>query len=355
MNNALGYAGLDGVNSYEGWNDTSRVCRTKVAKMINLAGEVVTPSVESAQSAVRSLANRLLFESYCPAFGLCADIVDADGTGSWPITAITYIIVPTFTFDIGDACSRARSVYDYVSWLLTDPEVSIKATDLMFAIIPDLVSKVSIAIVRNMSCIMAGNKTRAITDLSAAMSIKGSGSSLQKELQLTLTNSYYIETSVSINYVPSGSGQGKADLLSGAVDFAGSESPFTAAQYRSDPVVLARRFQMIPVFASPIAIVYNVPAIADLILTRSAVNALFVCNITSWADPSIVAANEDSLPQYNPPDRAIVRVVRADSSGTTQVRRALRTSDAAMRARSKKGKARDHARRPGIEALRGRK
>ena len=56
LNNAMGYAGLDGVVGFEGYNDTGSPCRIKVAKMINKAGEVVVPSVESAQSCFTTVS-----------------------------------------------------------------------------------------------------------------------------------------------------------------------------------------------------------------------------------------------------------------------------------------------------------
>jgi hypothetical protein len=42
-----------------------------------------------AQSAVRSRANTLLFQSACPGFGMCADVLDVDEYDAWPITAMT--------------------------------------------------------------------------------------------------------------------------------------------------------------------------------------------------------------------------------------------------------------------------
>ena len=60
-----------------------------MAAMQNKAGTIVTASIQSAQSAVRSSANTLLFKSACPGFGMCADVSDADDYDVWPITAIT--------------------------------------------------------------------------------------------------------------------------------------------------------------------------------------------------------------------------------------------------------------------------
>ena len=57
--------------------------------MQNKAGAIVKPSVQSAQSAVRSRANILLFQSTCSGYGMCADVSDAEDYDVWPITAIS--------------------------------------------------------------------------------------------------------------------------------------------------------------------------------------------------------------------------------------------------------------------------
>jgi ABC-type phosphate transport system substrate-binding protein len=89
ISNSIGYSGLLGVVQDPTFNLTNNPCRIKMAAMKNKAGEIVTASVQSAQSAVRSRANILLFQSMCPGFGMCADVSDAEDYDVWPITAIT--------------------------------------------------------------------------------------------------------------------------------------------------------------------------------------------------------------------------------------------------------------------------
>jgi ABC-type phosphate transport system substrate-binding protein len=89
ISNSIGYSGISGVVQDLLINSTDDSCRIKLAAMQNRAGEIVQPSINSAQSAVRSRANALLFQSTCPGFGMCADVLDADDYDVWPITAMT--------------------------------------------------------------------------------------------------------------------------------------------------------------------------------------------------------------------------------------------------------------------------
>jgi phosphate transport system substrate-binding protein len=67
--------------------------------------------------------------------------------------------------------------------------------------------------------------------------------------------------------------------------------------------------------AGSIVLVYNLPGVDNLKLTREAYAGIFLGKITKWNDKAIAAAN----PGANLPDRDINVVVRADGSGTTYV------------------------------------
>jgi ABC-type phosphate transport system substrate-binding protein len=89
ISNSIGYSGISGVVQDLLVNNTGDPCRIKLASMRNKAGETVQASIDGAQSAVRSRANVLLFQSACPGFGMCADVLDAEDYDVWPITAMT--------------------------------------------------------------------------------------------------------------------------------------------------------------------------------------------------------------------------------------------------------------------------
>ena len=73
--------------------------------------------------------------------------------------------------------------------------------------------------------------------------------------------------------------------------------------------------KMIPLFAAAIGIVYNLPTVDNLILSREAANKIFIGQIAAWDDPIIQATN----PGVVLPNRRIIRLVRSDNAAATQI------------------------------------
>ena len=70
----------------------------------------------------------------------------------------------------------------------------------------------------------------------------------------------------------------------------------------------------VPVYVSPIAVIYNVNGIDDgLKLDAATVAHIFQGDITKWNDPAIAALNDGA----DLPDTTITPVHRSDDSGTT--------------------------------------
>lgn len=121
---------------------------------------------------------------------------------------------------------------------------------------------------------------------------------------------------VTINYDPSGSGAGRETFIAGGASFAGSDS------YLKDEE-LAGEFAMcvpgtsavdLPVYISPIAVIFNVDGVDELNLDADTLAKIFKGDITVWNDPAIAALNADAtLPATN-----ITAVHRSDDSGTTK-------------------------------------
>jgi phosphate transport system substrate-binding protein len=122
---------------------------------------------------------------------------------------------------------------------------------------------------------------------------------------------------VTIDYDPSGSGAGRETFLEGASDFAGSDRAF------DDEEVAAGGFAKcapdtdiieLPMYISPIAVIFNVEGVDTLNLDAATIAGIFAGSITQWNDPAIVALNPDATL----PDLAITPVHRSDDSGTTE-------------------------------------
>ena len=120
---------------------------------------------------------------------------------------------------------------------------------------------------------------------------------------------------VTINYDPQGSGAGREQFVAGAADFAGSDA------YLDDEELTQAKERCggagaidLPMYISPIAVIFNVPGATELNLKPEVISNIFQGKVTKWNDPSIKADN----PSANLPDLAITPVHRQDDSGTTE-------------------------------------
>eukprot|EP01012_Entosiphon_sulcatum_P057497 TRINITY_DN81272_c0_g1_i1.p1 TRINITY_DN81272_c0_g1~~TRINITY_DN81272_c0_g1_i1.p1 ORF type:complete len:703 (+),score=98.34 TRINITY_DN81272_c0_g1_i1:37-2145(+) len=145
-------------------------------------------------------------------------------------------------------------------------------------------------------------------------SLTASGSSLIASLQKQLSFGFE-QGPFKILYNSTGSGTGKTQILQRQVDFAATESLLSDAQYSTAPDL-----QMIPTFASAVCVAYNLPndpRTEHLNLTKTALALIFSGRVTSWQDPVILSSNPRLASLL--PSTAPIRVVRKDSSGTTEV------------------------------------
>ncbi len=148
--------------------------------------------------------------------------------------------------------------------------------------------------------------------------IAGAGSSAQDAAQQAWIAGFQTANpNVSIAYDPVGSGGGReAFNAGGKTIYAGTDSSFaddelTAAQDRCKQS--GGEFVQVPVYISPIAIIYNLPDVQNLQLSPETLAGIFKQEITKWNDPAIAADNPDATL----PDTDITPVNRSDDSGTT--------------------------------------
>ncbi|MBA2747676.1 MAG: phosphate ABC transporter substrate-binding protein PstS [Tatlockia sp.] len=116
---------------------------------------------------------------------------------------------------------------------------------------------------------------------------------------------------VQVNYQGIGSGGGIKQLTAGSVDFAGSDTAMTDTEVAK----VKNGVLFVPTAGGPVAVVYNLPGVSNLKLSRKVLPAIFDGQITNWNDPQIAAAN----PGVKLPNSPIKLAVRADSSGTSYI------------------------------------
>ncbi|MEH2068417.1 MAG: phosphate ABC transporter substrate-binding protein PstS [Nostoc sp.] len=114
---------------------------------------------------------------------------------------------------------------------------------------------------------------------------------------------------LKINYQAIGSGGGIRQVTAGTVDFGGSD-----AAMKDDEIAKVKNgVILVPTAGGAVSVVYNLPGVNNLKLSRNTLPGIFSGQITNWNDAKIKADN----PGVNLPNQPIKFVVRADGSGTT--------------------------------------
>jgi phosphate transport system substrate-binding protein len=163
-----------------------------------------------------------------------------------------------------------------------------------------------------------GGSAPDATESTLSGNLVGAGSSAQDSAQQAWIAGFQTANpDVTIDYDPSGSGAGRDTFLEGASDFAGSDRAF------KDEEIAAGGFKKcaadssiveLPLYISPIAVIFNLDGIDSLNLDPATIAGIFAGTITKWNDPAIAAENEG----VELPDLAISPVHRSDDSGTTE-------------------------------------
>lgn len=151
----------------------------------------------------------------------------------------------------------------------------------------------------------------------------GAGASSQKSaVEAWIAGFQADNPDAQIAYDPSGSGAGVTSFLQGNVLWAGSDASLDDDQVSQSKDRCANGTTAfdIPVYISPIAIVYNLSdaglngSDTHIHLSPENVAKIFDGKITKWNDDAIKAEN----PDIDLPDLAITPVYRSDKSGTTK-------------------------------------
>lgn len=148
--------------------------------------------------------------------------------------------------------------------------------------------------------------------------IVGAGSSAQGAAQQAWVAGFQnAHSGVTVDYDPSGSGAGRDTFMEGASDFAGSDRPYTPDELdegRFGRCAPDSTIIELPLYISPIAVVFRLDGIETLDLDAATIAGIFAGDIVDWNDAAIAATN----PGVDLPDLPITAVHRSDDSGTTE-------------------------------------
>ncbi len=161
-----------------------------------------------------------------------------------------------------------------------------------------------------------GSETEAPSDLSGTL--VGAGSSAVGAAQETWIAEFQTANpDVTITYDPSGSGAGRETFLAGGSDFAGTDRAFKDEELAAGGFASCAAdsgIVQLPLYISPIAVIFNVEGVDTLNLDADTIAGIFAGTITNWTDEAITSQNEG----VELPDLAITPVHRSDDSGTTE-------------------------------------
>jgi phosphate transport system substrate-binding protein len=149
----------------------------------------------------------------------------------------------------------------------------------------------------------------------AAGTVSGAGSTFVQPIVQQWIKDYGAACpGATVAYQPVGSGAGIQQLTGGTVDFGASDAVMKADEQGAAD---RRHGQVlhVPWTAGGIAVIYQLPGVADLRLRPETVAGIFTGAINRWNAPELQADN----PRAKLPDRAIQVVHRSDGSGTTMV------------------------------------
>ncbi len=161
----------------------------------------------------------------------------------------------------------------------------------------------------------AAARTEAPSDLSGTLD--GAGASSQGSAQEAWIAAFQTANpDVTINYDPSGSGAGREAFIAGGVAFAGTDSALKQEEIDGGfaGCVADTGYFQVPVYISPIAVIFNVEGVDTLNLDAATLAGIFKGTITTWDAPEIAALNEGTTFPAAP----ITAVHRSDDSGTTK-------------------------------------
>ena len=149
----------------------------------------------------------------------------------------------------------------------------------------------------------------------ASGTLSTGGSTAQKPAMTAWIQGYQTKCGdAAVNYDAQGSGFGVTQFTQGQFPVGGSDSALKDTERGpADTRCTGGKAVDIPMVATPVAIIYNLPGVTKLTVTPAILAKIYAGKLTKWNDPALVAANKG----VSLPDKTITPVHRSDDSGTT--------------------------------------
>src|SRR5262249_33694413 len=154
----------------------------------------------------------------------------------------------------------------------------------------------------------------------SAPRINAGGATFVDPIMQKWSGEYKRAKNVEVDYVAKGAGYGISNVTSKNIDLGRSDAPLPAKEMEAARAA-GGEVVHIPVTIGAVAVIYNLPEVKDLKLSGEVVADIYRRTITKWNDPAIGRLN----PGVALPERDIVPVYRAESSGADNLFAATRT------------------------------
>jgi ABC-type phosphate transport system substrate-binding protein len=287
--------------------------------MINKAGKLVRPSIESVQAAMDDFSEQFDQSNFT------IDIIDADGNASWPIAYMNYLSMQQnlTTFD----CTNIFELLSFVAWVQTnDAYVLLRfppPMDLLLTIVIVITDRASQEARNiNVAPIDVSLRERLISLLNT---VECNGKTAYETTYLVgtgtplpLMTSWAVSWSSQLSkmkYFEGTSSNAKQQLSSSDVLFGVVSDGLSADWYAemSDAALM-------PLTAYALVPAYNIPELEglELVLDFDTVARIYLNEITMWNDPRIQALNSAEVVAALP-SQPIVVVTQSIAAGTTSV------------------------------------
>lgn len=163
------------------------------------------------------------------------------------------------------------------------------------------------------AALVAGSVFGLSSAAASAATLSGAGSTLVAPIEAEWAAAWDNATGNTVTYNPVGSGTGYKDIANGLVDFGASDAPLSA--YSTPP---CNSCVQIPWALTATGIGYHINGLRlargkNFHLTGRVIAAIYVGQITNWADPRIKSLN----PGATIPSTPISVFWRSDASGDT--------------------------------------
>lgn len=124
----------------------------------------------------------------------------------------------------------------------------------------------------------------------APITLVATGSSLPEPLYVAWGDEYHkLHPSIQLRYLPEGTSNSEAKIVSGVGDLGGGDAPISDKQLKDGAAIL-----QLPTVLIGIAIVYNIPETpGELRLSGPVLADIFLGKIKTWNDPAIAKLNPE--------------------------------------------------------------